>query len=168
MVFFFTNFLLYYWCMKRKLGQAVSENVSNMELNAKKVSAVASSWSCKFCTLQNGIAVDKCAACNEWRYSYGPPVSTIAPYGRCWDAMNRFLCLYIYQELWMHFVRSEILIELITDNRSYIYQVINSLPSNFLRETNHYSSKLYMKVINSFIHILIMLKDHFLRSIPEM
>lgn len=37
-------------------------------------------WSCKFCTLENNALLDKCAACNQWRYSYGPPAATITPY----------------------------------------------------------------------------------------
>lgn len=38
------------------------------------------SWTCKFCTLDNGIEADRCSACGEWRYSYGPPTSTRGPY----------------------------------------------------------------------------------------
>ncbi|XXG51683.1 hypothetical protein AAC387_Pa03g0199 [Persea americana] len=37
-------------------------------------------WSCKFCTLENDIKLDKCSACGQWRYSYGPPISTRGPY----------------------------------------------------------------------------------------
>lgn len=33
-------------------------------------------WSCKFCTLENSTKLDKCSACDQWRYSYGPPVAT--------------------------------------------------------------------------------------------
>ncbi|EEF39356.1 conserved hypothetical protein [Ricinus communis] len=33
-------------------------------------------WSCKFCTLENSVELERCIACGEWRYSYGPPVST--------------------------------------------------------------------------------------------
>ncbi|CAA7050785.1 unnamed protein product [Microthlaspi erraticum] len=36
-------------------------------------------WSCKFCTLENEVNMDKCEACAQWRYSYGPPLSTRAP-----------------------------------------------------------------------------------------
>ncbi|XP_007020541.2 PREDICTED: uncharacterized protein LOC18593311 isoform X1 [Theobroma cacao] len=36
-------------------------------------------WSCKFCTLENSVKLDKCSACDQWRYSHGPPVSTRAP-----------------------------------------------------------------------------------------
>ncbi|KAK6947066.1 WLM domain [Dillenia turbinata] len=36
-------------------------------------------WSCKFCTLDNSVKLDKCSACGQWRYSYGPPISTGAP-----------------------------------------------------------------------------------------
>ncbi|XWS27742.1 hypothetical protein CRYUN_Cryun25bG0006800 [Craigia yunnanensis] len=36
-------------------------------------------WSCKFCTLENSVNLDKCSACDQWRYSHGPPVSTHAP-----------------------------------------------------------------------------------------
>nr|CAB3469841.1 unnamed protein product [Digitaria exilis] len=30
-------------------------------------------WSCKFCTLENSTKLDKCSACDQWRYSYGAP-----------------------------------------------------------------------------------------------
>ncbi|WCJ28514.1 zinc ion binding [Euphorbia peplus] len=33
-------------------------------------------WSCKFCTLDNNSKVERCIACGEWKYWYGPPVST--------------------------------------------------------------------------------------------
>ncbi|XWS11343.1 hypothetical protein CRYUN_Cryun38cG0075700 [Craigia yunnanensis] len=36
-------------------------------------------WSCKFCTLENSVKLDKCSACDHWRYSHGPPVSVPAP-----------------------------------------------------------------------------------------
>ncbi|KAG0513222.1 hypothetical protein BDA96_10G083400 [Sorghum bicolor] len=36
-------------------------------------------WSCKFCTLENSTKLDKCSACDQWRYSYGPPVATHGP-----------------------------------------------------------------------------------------
>ncbi|KAL3632140.1 hypothetical protein CASFOL_025124 [Castilleja foliolosa] len=36
-------------------------------------------WSCKFCTLENGTGIERCMACGEWRYSYGPPISTSGP-----------------------------------------------------------------------------------------
>ncbi|KAL4341999.1 hypothetical protein GQ457_08G007660 [Hibiscus cannabinus] len=36
-------------------------------------------WSCKFCTLENSVKLDKCSACDQWRYSHGPPISTPAP-----------------------------------------------------------------------------------------
>ncbi|EEF39621.1 uncharacterized protein LOC8286855 [Ricinus communis] len=45
----------------------------------KDASAKYKIWSCKFCTLENSVKLDKCSACSEWRYSYGPPVSTPAP-----------------------------------------------------------------------------------------
>ncbi|XP_057770224.1 DNA-dependent metalloprotease WSS1-like [Salvia miltiorrhiza] len=37
-------------------------------------------WSCKFCTLHNSTEIERCMACGEWRYSYGPPTSTLGPY----------------------------------------------------------------------------------------
>ncbi|CAN0875047.1 DNA-dependent metalloprotease WSS1 [Linum grandiflorum] len=37
-------------------------------------------WSCRFCTLENSVKVDKCCACEQWRYSYGAPMSTHTPY----------------------------------------------------------------------------------------
>ncbi|XP_021679179.2 DNA-dependent metalloprotease WSS1 isoform X2 [Hevea brasiliensis] len=45
----------------------------------KDVSTKYKSWSCKFCTLNNSVKLDKCSACSQWRYSYGPPVSTRTP-----------------------------------------------------------------------------------------
>ncbi|TYI47259.1 hypothetical protein E1A91_D13G160400v1 [Gossypium mustelinum] len=36
-------------------------------------------WSCKFCTLENSVKLDKCSACDQWRYSHGAPISTPAP-----------------------------------------------------------------------------------------
>ncbi|XP_019055930.1 PREDICTED: DNA-dependent metalloprotease WSS1-like isoform X2 [Nelumbo nucifera] len=36
-------------------------------------------WSCKFCTLENSVKLDRCSACGQWRYSYGPPISTRGP-----------------------------------------------------------------------------------------
>nr|GMD77089.1 DNA-dependent metalloprotease WSS1-like [Ipomoea batatas] len=37
-------------------------------------------WSCKFCTLDNSVKSERCLACGEWRYSYGPPVSSHGSY----------------------------------------------------------------------------------------
>lgn len=37
-------------------------------------------WSCKFCTLDNSTEMERCMACGEWRYSYGPPISTPGPF----------------------------------------------------------------------------------------
>ncbi|PPR99863.1 hypothetical protein GOBAR_AA20794 [Gossypium barbadense] len=37
-------------------------------------------WSCKFCTLENSVELDKCSACDQWRYSHGAPISTLVPY----------------------------------------------------------------------------------------
>ncbi|XP_023536323.1 uncharacterized protein LOC111797532 isoform X1 [Cucurbita pepo subsp. pepo] len=36
-------------------------------------------WSCKFCTLENSVKLEKCSACGQWRYSHGQPVSTRGP-----------------------------------------------------------------------------------------
>ncbi|XP_052481983.1 DNA-dependent metalloprotease WSS1 [Gossypium raimondii] len=36
-------------------------------------------WSCKFCTFENSVKLDKCSACDQWRYSHGAPISTPAP-----------------------------------------------------------------------------------------
>ncbi|KAJ8774384.1 hypothetical protein K2173_011633 [Erythroxylum novogranatense] len=41
--------------------------------------AMNKTWCCKFCTLENFVNVAKCSACNQWRYSHGPPVSSPAP-----------------------------------------------------------------------------------------
>ncbi|OWM85814.1 hypothetical protein CDL15_Pgr012064 [Punica granatum] len=30
-------------------------------------------WSCKFWTMDNGVDLDKCSACQQWRYSTGDP-----------------------------------------------------------------------------------------------
>ncbi|KAG8501029.1 hypothetical protein CXB51_003116 [Gossypium anomalum] len=38
-------------------------------------------WSCKFCTLENSVKLDKCSACDQWRYSHGAPISTPANVG---------------------------------------------------------------------------------------
>ncbi|XP_061364138.1 uncharacterized protein LOC133307612 [Gastrolobium bilobum] len=45
----------------------------------KDVNTKYDTWSCKFCTLENTVKLEKCSACNQWRYSHGPPVSTRAP-----------------------------------------------------------------------------------------
>ncbi|KAK7305234.1 hypothetical protein VNO77_43136 [Canavalia gladiata] len=45
----------------------------------KDVTAKYNTWSCKFCTLENNVKLDKCSACDQWRFSHGPPVSTRAP-----------------------------------------------------------------------------------------
>ncbi|PIN15996.1 hypothetical protein CDL12_11355 [Handroanthus impetiginosus] len=36
-------------------------------------------WSCRFCTSENDVKMDKCTVCGAWRYSYGPPVAASAP-----------------------------------------------------------------------------------------
>ncbi|KAA0060047.1 hypothetical protein IC582_019458 [Cucumis melo] len=36
-------------------------------------------WACNFCTLSNSSDAEKCLACGEWRYSYGPSISTSPP-----------------------------------------------------------------------------------------
>ncbi|XVE68396.1 hypothetical protein DITRI_Ditri09bG0064900 [Diplodiscus trichospermus] len=36
-------------------------------------------WSCEFCILENIETLLKWSACDRWRYSHGPPVSTRAP-----------------------------------------------------------------------------------------
>ncbi|RDX63242.1 hypothetical protein CR513_58352, partial [Mucuna pruriens] len=45
----------------------------------KDVSSKYNTWSCKFCTLENNVKLDKCSACDQWRYSNGAPVSTRVP-----------------------------------------------------------------------------------------
>jgi hypothetical protein len=32
-------------------------------------------WSCRFCTLRNELRSSKCAACEQWRYSNGAPLT---------------------------------------------------------------------------------------------
>ncbi|XP_057433520.1 DNA-dependent metalloprotease WSS1 [Lotus japonicus] len=41
----------------------------------KDVTTKYSTWSCKFCTLDNSVKMEKCSACDQWRYSHGPPMS---------------------------------------------------------------------------------------------
>ncbi|KAL2944933.1 DNA-dependent metalloprotease WSS1 [Bienertia sinuspersici] len=48
-------------------------------LKPKDVSVKYKFWSCKFCTLENSISLEKCSACGEWRYSRGPPLTTLPP-----------------------------------------------------------------------------------------
>lgn len=36
-------------------------------------------WSCKFCTLESSVKIEKCTACGQWRYSHGAPVAAPAP-----------------------------------------------------------------------------------------
>ncbi|CAM8957496.1 unnamed protein product [Rhodiola kirilowii] len=36
-------------------------------------------WTCKLCTLENNVEVEKCSACDQWRYSHGPPLTTRSP-----------------------------------------------------------------------------------------
>lgn len=45
----------------------------------KIAKAKYTTWCCKFCTLDNSTKLDKCSACDQWRYSYGPPVATYGP-----------------------------------------------------------------------------------------
>ncbi|XP_038685988.1 DNA-dependent metalloprotease WSS1 isoform X1 [Tripterygium wilfordii] len=45
----------------------------------KEFSMKYKTWSCKFCTLENNVKLDKCSACDQWRYSYGAPISTRSP-----------------------------------------------------------------------------------------
>ncbi|XP_039117215.1 DNA-dependent metalloprotease WSS1 [Dioscorea cayenensis subsp. rotundata] len=44
----------------------------------KIITAKFKAWFCKFCTLENDIKFERCAACDQWRFSYGPPVSASA------------------------------------------------------------------------------------------
>ncbi|XP_044482428.1 uncharacterized protein LOC123208870 isoform X2 [Mangifera indica] len=46
----------------------------------KGFGAEKKTWSCMFCTLDNSLTLDRCSACDQWRYSHGAPVSTPAPY----------------------------------------------------------------------------------------
>ncbi|KAG4923792.1 DNA-dependent metalloprotease WSS1 [Glycine soja] len=45
----------------------------------KDFSTKCNTWSCKFCTLENNVKLEKCSACDQWRYSHGPSVSIRAP-----------------------------------------------------------------------------------------
>lgn len=47
---------------------------------SKEVGSRLGLWSCKFCTLLNTRETERCSACGEWRYSYGPPVTGYTPY----------------------------------------------------------------------------------------
>ncbi|KAK4751578.1 hypothetical protein SAY87_005060 [Trapa incisa] len=42
----------------------------------KNHNAKFSFWSCKFCTLDNNIKLDRCTACQQWKYSSGAPVAS--------------------------------------------------------------------------------------------
>uniref|UniRef100_A0A803MWI8 Uncharacterized protein n=1 Tax=Chenopodium quinoa TaxID=63459 RepID=A0A803MWI8_CHEQI len=48
-------------------------------LKPKDISVKYKFWSCKFCTLENCVKLEKCSACGEWRYSRGPPLSSLPP-----------------------------------------------------------------------------------------
>uniref|UniRef100_A0A803LQ41 Zinc ion binding protein n=1 Tax=Chenopodium quinoa TaxID=63459 RepID=A0A803LQ41_CHEQI len=48
-------------------------------LKPKDISVKYKFWSCKFCTLENSVKLEKCSACGEWRYSRGPPLSSLPP-----------------------------------------------------------------------------------------
>eukprot|EP00897_Mesotaenium_endlicherianum_P001197 jgi/Mesen1/11078/ME000099S10515 len=41
---------------------------------------VGRGWTCRQCTLANPNAVERCAACDMWRHSYGPPAASFTPY----------------------------------------------------------------------------------------
>ncbi|XP_042477542.1 uncharacterized protein LOC122058898 isoform X2 [Macadamia integrifolia] len=51
----------------------------------KDVAVKFKTWSCKFCTLENNIKEERCFACEQWRYSSGPPVSFPASNVGVWD-----------------------------------------------------------------------------------
>ncbi|KAK2386980.1 zinc ion binding protein [Trifolium repens] len=38
----------------------------------KDVTTKHNTWCCKFCTLENSAKLERCSACDEWRYSNGP------------------------------------------------------------------------------------------------
>ncbi|XP_057529380.1 uncharacterized protein LOC130807973 isoform X2 [Amaranthus tricolor] len=48
-------------------------------LKPKDISVKYKFWSCTFCTLENSVNLERCSACDEWRYSRGPPLSTLPP-----------------------------------------------------------------------------------------
>ncbi|KAK9689464.1 hypothetical protein RND81_09G060900 [Saponaria officinalis] len=48
-------------------------------LKPKDVSLKYKFWTCTFCTLENCVSQEKCSACDQWRYSRGPPLSTLPP-----------------------------------------------------------------------------------------
>ncbi|XP_010675902.2 DNA-dependent metalloprotease WSS1 isoform X1 [Beta vulgaris subsp. vulgaris] len=48
-------------------------------LKPKDASVQYKFWSCKICTLENSINLERCSACSEWRYSRGPPLTTLPP-----------------------------------------------------------------------------------------
>ncbi|CAA6666169.1 unnamed protein product [Spirodela intermedia] len=41
----------------------------------KDTGGISKTWSCRFCTLDNNMKLEKCSACGEWRYSRGAPTS---------------------------------------------------------------------------------------------
>ncbi|KAK9066136.1 hypothetical protein SSX86_013457 [Deinandra increscens subsp. villosa] len=57
--------------------QRIDEKNTNTNTNTNMGMKI---WSCKFCTLQNSVATERCLACGEWKYSYGPPTATRGPY----------------------------------------------------------------------------------------
>ncbi|KVI05808.1 WLM-like protein [Cynara cardunculus var. scolymus] len=84
------------WCASQveEVGQtSVSQDVSSNEAlppilalaltciacgteRMEEKKANTKTWSCKFCTLRNLAAKERCEACGEWRYSYGPPTTS--------------------------------------------------------------------------------------------
>ncbi|KAH9619556.1 hypothetical protein KSS87_009882 [Heliosperma pusillum] len=48
----------------------------------EKVENKLRNWSCRFCTLINNDGSEKCSACDEWRYSSGPPAGGYMPHVR--------------------------------------------------------------------------------------
>lgn len=59
--------------VKTTRSDMMSSTTSSLSMKTK-------TWSCKFCTLQNSMATERCVACGEWKYSYGPPTATRGPY----------------------------------------------------------------------------------------
>lgn len=85
-VFFFCNSLLKYELLQPLAPICEVCGTAKPKLAKAKYMT----WSCKFCTLENSTKLDKCSACDQWRYSYGPPISNGPSYD--WDNIEGYNC----------------------------------------------------------------------------
>lgn len=84
----------------------------------KIAKAKYTTWSCKFCTLENSTKLDKCSACDQWRYSYGPPVAT---YGPSYDWYTIEIYYRYYSKYWTLLFEA---IQNFRTNSLYIYLLV--------------------------------------------